>query len=78
MRINGGNICLVVDIVRNKKETTAVVCKAFKSSVAFFEYPCSSLNLRIAVVSQLDDDTIQVNVADVLEKLVLLPKSEGW
>jgi hypothetical protein len=73
VRLANGGIFIVVER-KVHDGLSSLICKKFRRCDSFFSYPCSSLNLGIAAVSDLTEELEVVNETDVVEKLVLLPK----
>lgn len=74
VRLANGGIFIVVER-KVHDGLSSLMCKKFRRCESFFSYPCSSLNLGIAAVSDLMEELQVVNETDVVEKLVILPKS---
>jgi hypothetical protein len=76
VRLTDGNVGIVLEQKRTD-DGWILMCKLFRDAELFFAYPCSSLNLGIAVVSHLGEEVTAVKEVNVFEKMVLLPKGDS-
>ena len=66
------------DLCDFKTFVPRLLCQKFNSTQSFFHYPFDSLRLKIALVKDLSPDLLDLGLADISYKVVLLPYRDGF